>query len=350
MEKVAPLTKQFPLFVLTFFEYSMYDLIKDFPEQLRKAIQIGEKATFKTAFASPVKNILVCGLGGSGIGGNLLSELLRDELKVPVAVNKGYFLPAFADESTLVLLCSYSGNTEETISCARQCVEKGLKAVCITSGGELAAIAEENKFDVITIPGGFPPRSCLGYALLQLFFAVQAFGLISDAFKNIILQVADFLDAEQKAMMESAEALAPKLLQKAIIVYAEDKYESVALRIKQQVNENSKLPCWYSAIPEMNHNELVGWREANNALGVLILRTEDEYERNTARINFSREVIQKVSDNVNEIKAKGNNVFEKHFYLIHFGDWLSYYLAVKEGYDPSEIDVLIRLKNHMSAL
>ena len=328
----------------------MYDLIKEFPEQLREALRIGERATFTTTFNTTIKNIVVCGLGGSGIGGNLLAELLRDELKLPVIVNRSYFLPTFVDASTLIILCSYSGNTEETVSCAQECVKNGYKPVCISSGGKLADIAKEQKYDLITIPSGFPPRACLGYSVVQLFFVLENFKLINNGYRAAFVGVADFLEAEQKAIMSAAEAMAPALIQKAVILYAEDKYESVALRIKQQVNENGKQHCWYNAIPEMNHNELVGWREPNNALGVVLLRAEDEYPRTAARLNFSREVIRKTTDNVHEVMAKGVNTYEKHFYLIHFGDWLSYYLAVQQGYDPTEIEVLLKLKSHMGAI
>lgn len=328
----------------------MYDLIKEFPAQLRKAIEIGEKATFKTTFPSGIKNVLISGLGGSGIGGNILAELLREELKVPVIVNKSYFLPAFADQGTLLILSSYSGNTEETISCALQAIEKNIRPVIITSGGRLQEIAQVNGLDIISIPSGFPPRTCLGYSTTQLFFVLKNYGLITDSFISTFLKVAAFLENEQAKIMEDAEFLADKFLQKIVVVYAEDKYESTALRLKQQINENSKLHCWYNVIPEMNHNELVGWREANDALAVLILRADDEYPRNTERILFKKDVIVNLSENVYEIDALGSDTFEKHFYLIHFGDWLSYYLAVKQGYDPSEIDVLVKLKGHMGSI
>ena len=328
----------------------MYELIKEFPTQLRKAIEIGEKAVLKTTYSSPIKNVVVCGLGGSGFGGNILNELLLNELAVPVITIKSYFLPAFVDSSTLLILSSYSGNTEETVSCAHQAVERGLKPVCVTSGGKLAEFAVKHNLDLITIPSGFPPRACLGYSSTQLFFILKHYGLINDSFVMAIKNAASLLDAEQKQMMEDAEFLAEKLLRKVIVLYTEDKYESTALRLKQQINENSKLHCWYNVIPEMNHNELVGWREVNDALAVIILRANDEYTRNRERIIFKKDVIVKLSDNVYEIDAKGTDTFEKHFYLIHIGDWLSYYLAVKQGYDPSEIDVLIKLKGHMSSI
>jgi glucose/mannose-6-phosphate isomerase len=328
----------------------MFELIKEFPAQLLEALDIGEKTRLKARSAVPVKNVVIAGLGGSGIGGNLAAELLRAELKVPVIVNRSYFLPAFVDDSTLLILSSYSGNTEEIISCAIQAVEKGLSPVCITSGGKLEEVALKHNLDLIKIPSGFPPRACLGYSCIQLFFVMQQLGLIDHSFKTSLKRTSAFLQREQKKIMADAEFLASKLLQKAIIVYAEDKYESTALRLKQQINENSKMHCWHNVIPEMNHNELVGWREPNDALAVLIFRSDNEYHRNTERLLFTKDVIAKVSENVYEIDAKGNDVFEKHFFLVHFGDWLSYYLATQQGYDPAEIDVLIRLKSHMNSI
>jgi glucose/mannose-6-phosphate isomerase len=328
----------------------MFELIKDFPAQLLTALEIGEKAALKNKAGKAYSNILVSGLGGSGIGGNLLAELLRDDLTIPVIVNKGYSLPAFVDESTLIILCSYSGNTEETVSVAKQVLAKGLKATCITSGGKLEQIANENLLDVIKIPGGFPPRACLGYSFVQLLFVLHYNGLIDDSFKQKVKQTAALLSSEQEAIIAEYEAMASKIAGKILIAYAEDKYESVALRFKQQVNENGKMHCWYNVVPEMNHNELVGWRVSNDKLAVIIFRTLEEYKRNGARLEFSKEVISKRTGDVFEIHAKGANAFEKHFYLIHLGDWLTYYLAKAGGYDAMEIDVLNTLKAHMGSI
>ncbi|HWB63145.1 MAG TPA: bifunctional phosphoglucose/phosphomannose isomerase [Chitinophagales bacterium] len=328
----------------------MYQLIKDFPAQINAALEIGEKAVFNTKFTSPIKNIVVSGLGGSGIGGNLLAELLRDELKVPVVVNKGYTLPAFIDNSTLLILCSYSGNTEETVTCANLAAQNKWNPICITSGGKLADIAVKNNFDLITIPSGFPPRACLGYSIVGLFYVLNHFGLIGDSFKAAYKKVANLLQAEQADIMKGAEALAADLKGKVMIVYADEKYDSVAVRIKQQFNENSKSHSWVNVFPEVNHNELVGWRRDYPSLAIVVLRADDEYKRNTYRIEFTEGVIKKTGNSLHEIKAKGADTFEKHFYLIHWGDWLSYYLAVGQGFDPMEIEVLTALKHHMSSI
>lgn len=317
---------------------------------MRHALQIGEEAQLKVTSSIEIKNVVVCGLGGSGIGGDLLAELLKCELRVPVLVNKSYFLPAFVDDSTLLILSSYSGNTEETIACANEALKKGLKPTVVTSGGMLEEIAQKHNLSLIKIPAGHPPRACLGYSSTQLFFILKHFGLLSDEFKVQLMQAAAFLEAEQNRIMEDAEFLAGKLLQKVIVIYAEDKYESTALRLKQQINENSKMHCWYNVVPEMNHNELVGWKEPIGNLAVIIFRSEDEFHRNTHRIIYKKDVIVKLSDNVYELYAKGSNLLEKHFYLIHIGDWLSYHLAMLQGIDPVEVNVITNLKKKLGSL
>ena len=328
----------------------MFELIKNFPQQLLEALKIGEQAEMKSSPQQTVNNIIVSGLGGSGIGGNLVAALVNNEITVPLIVNKGYSLPAFADNTTLLILCSYSGFTEETLSCYREAIEKGLKAVCITSGGKLEELALKNGFDIIKIPGGFPPRACLGYAVTQLFFVLAHHGLIKDDHKEYIKKTAAFLEKEQNQIMDDAKFLAGKIAGKEIIVYVEDKSEAVAIRLKQQINENAKMHCWYGLFPELNHNELVGWSQAYPNLAVLLLKTGDEYERNEARMAFTKKVIEQCINPVYEITAGGRNKYEKYFHLIHWGDWLSYYLALEQGRDPMEIDVLNKLKSHMSGI
>ena len=328
----------------------MFNLIKDFPKQVLQAVEIGEKAVLKYKFEHGITNVVICGLGGSGIGGDVFSELLRGELGVPVLVNKGYSLPAFVNKSTLLILSSYSGNTEETLSCARAAVKKGIHAACVTSGGKLGEMALKHNFDMIEIPSGFPPRTCLGFSLTQLFFILKHHGLISDEFKANLIRSASFMELEQQKIQEDAEFLAARILNKPVIVYTEDKYQSVALRLKQQINENAKGHCWINVLPELNHNELVGWSKANENLAVLVFRTNDEYPRNTLRITFTEGVLTKIGQSYFEINAKGHDAFEKRFYLIHFGDWLSYHLCMMQGHDPFDIEVLNKLKSHLSAI
>lgn len=328
----------------------MFELIKDFPAQLHQAVKIGEAIGIKALFPQGIENIVVCGLGGSGIGGDLSREVLRNDLEVPLAVNKGYFLPGYVNKQTLVLLCSYSGNTEETLSVAEECKLRGYHPVVITSGGKLQQVAEKQNWDLILIPPGLPPRACVGYSSLQIFFVLKYFGLIDDSFITDALSTARLLTNAQASIKAETQALAQKLLNKILILYAEDTYESIALRIKQQINENSKMHCWYNAVPEVNHNELVGWRNTHDNLAVLFLLTGNEFQRNKHRIQFMKGLIDALKTDVHEVTALGNNAFEKHFYLIHWGDWLSYYLAELQGLDSVEVAEITNLKKHLDTV
>jgi glucose/mannose-6-phosphate isomerase len=312
----------------------MKNLVAGFSKQLKEAIDIGTKAKL-TSPSSEISHVLICGLGGSGIGGSIVSELVAPEATVPLNISKGYFIPAYVTDHTLVIISSYSGNTEETLQCMEMAMEKKAKIVCITSGGKVAEIAAEKKFDVILVPGGMPPRSCLGYSLTQLLFILQFNKLISTDEDNI---------------RKEAAAISQRLLGKLPVIYATTLFEGVAIRFRQQLNENSKVLCWHHVIPEMNHNELVGWREKNENIAVILFRDTDEYERNNVRIEINKSVISQYTSNITEIWSKGKTMAEKMIYFIHLGDWISIELAEKRGYDASEIDVINSLKSELSKL
>ncbi len=327
----------------------MEKLIADFPQHMLQAVQIAEGIHLSKR-ESTIQNVLICGLGGSGIGGNLVTDLTADQIVVPVIVNKGYELPTFADEHTLLILCSYSGNTEETLSCTAQAVSRGLKPVCIASGGKLKEIAATNGFDFIEVPGGFPPRTTLGFGSTILFHVLDHFALIDFSVSEEITSLSEFLTSEQAAIKADSLALAKKLKDKTVIAYVEDRIQSVALRLKQQINENSKSNCWINVIPELNHNELVGWKFNNDTLAGLFLRTDFENKRNTLRFDFIRPVVAENVSAVHEVRAKGATLLEQYFYLVHFGDWLSYYMCLEHGQDPIEVHVIDKLKAHLSAI
>ena len=256
----------------------MYELIQQFPAQMREALKLSANFPIRP-MQGRIENILVSGLGGSGIGGNLVKELVEGQLKVPFIVNKSYFLPAFTGPNTLLVLSSYSGNTEETVNVARQAYNKGLEPYSVTSGGKLGDLARAAGSDLIVLPSGFPPRTCLGYSSIQLLYVLNRNGLIGDEYSEQITGAADFLEQNQQQIMRDAEAMAEQLTGRVVILYAEDRIESTALRLKQQINENSKMHCWYNVVPEMNHNELVGWREQSEQLAVVFMRYDDEFER-----------------------------------------------------------------------
>jgi glucose/mannose-6-phosphate isomerase len=325
----------------------MKDLIENFSNQLSEAIAIG-KASKLTFSELPIKNVIITGLGGSGIGGTIISEIAANQSPVPVVINKDYFLPEFVNEETLVIVSSYSGNTEETLCAMEIAIKRGAKIVCITSGGKVLEVAQDKGIDHIVVPGGMPPRSCLGYSFTQLLFIFNFFGLINDEFKTDLPKAIDLINKDEANMQSDAQKIAKKLVNKIPIIYSVANYEGVAIRLRQQINENAKMLCWHHVIPEMNHNELVGWTEKSDQWAVLILRSNNDYERTQKRIEINKEVIKKYADSITEIYSKGESVIERSIYLIHLGDWISWYLSELRDVDATEVNVINYLKSTLA--
>ncbi len=326
----------------------MDTLIREFPEQLKEAIDIGEAAKIKK-HKSPIHHVLVCGLGGSGIGGTFVKELLENESNIPVLVNKGYNLPAYVGEHTLAIFSSYSGNTEETLIAFEKALKTDAKIVCISSGGKLINLAQQHGFDYIQVPGGKPsPRACLGYSIVQQLYILNKLNIINNNLIDTIPTAAELLADEQADIMVRALEMAKHLKRKIPIIYTTEGMEAPAVRLRQQINENSKMLCWHHVVPEMNHNELVGWRSKNEQLAILYLRNKSDLERNQIRIRINQDIIKKYAS-VYEIFSKGNNKFERMMYHVHFGDWLSWYLSeLQEDIDAVEIDVINYLKGELA--
>lgn len=323
---------------------TMTELIDGFPAQITKALEIGRKAKLTPA-KEPIHNILISGLGGSGIGGTIAAELVASQCSAPIVVNKEYFIPSFVGPNTLVIICSYSGNTEETVQALGLAFAKKAKIVCITSGGKIKGFATEHNLDLIEIPAGMPPRACLGYSLTQLFFVLKFNGLIDDKFEAQLEKSVKTLTSKAKAIKTTASNIAKQLNGKTPVIYATPGYEGIAVRFRQQLNENSKILCWHHTIPEMNHNELVGWRDVNESLAVLFLRHKDEYFRNTHRIEYTREVTSRFTATVLDIWAEGNSEIEKAMYLVHLTDYISDNLAALRQHDAVEVNIITGLKN-----
>lgn len=327
----------------------MKDLIQNFPKQLTEAIAIGEKAKLSNA-VSEIRNVLITGLGGSGIGGTIISEIAASQCPVPITINKDYFLPSFVNHHTLVIVSSYSGNTEETTQALDEALSRKAKIVCITSGGKVEQTAKQHNLDHIIIPGGMPPRACLGYSLTQLFYVFNFFKLINNDFRSQLKAAVDLIVKEEASIKAEAKQVAEFLSKHIPVIYAVDGYNGVATRFRQQINENSKMLCWHHILPEMNHNELVGWAGGWDQLAVVILRNDTDYSRTQTRIGISKEVFAKHTSLVREIWSKGNSQVEKSIYLINLTDWVSWYLSDINSVDAMEINVINHLKGELSKI
>jgi len=326
----------------------MDTLIDRFPAQLKEALEIGQAAELN-AHSEPIHKIYVAGLGGSGIGGDFVAEMVYDECEVPYLVGKGYTIPAYIDKNTMVIISSYSGNTEETLSAFDQVEKTGAKIVCIASGGKVIARAKEAGYDHIQVPGDWPsPRACLGFSLVQQIFVLEKLGFISNTISGQVKSSIDIIKYDQDSIKEEAKKIATQLYGKTPILYTTDRMESVAVRLRQQINENSKLLCWHHVIPEMNHNELVGWKAQRNDLAVLYLRNKDDFKRNALRIDINKKIISELCDTVIEVYSKGKSLTEKMLYFVNLGDWISWYMSELHGVDSIEVDVIDYLKGELA--
>lgn len=324
----------------------MKNLIASKNKQITEAIQIAESADFK-APNKPINNILLCGLGGSGIGGAIISQLLKKELKVPFVCVNDYDTPAFVSENTLLIASSYSGNTEETITAVKEGKAKGAEICVITSGGTLAEMAKQNDWNHVIVPGGEQPRAMLAYSLVQQIYLLKKYELTSDKHVMALQKVVELLDKHEAAIQTEAQELAKKLHGSMPVIYADSAFGGVATRVKQQINENAKELCWDHVLPEMTHNELVGWAGGKSSIAPVYLATDYDHERTTYRWNISKEVIGEHTSNINEIHAKGDSQIAQIFYLIHLTDWLSWFMSDLKKVDATEVDVIIHLKTEM---
>ncbi|MCB0524844.1 MAG: bifunctional phosphoglucose/phosphomannose isomerase [Lewinellaceae bacterium] len=326
----------------------MDKMIARFPAQLEEAVQIANQINF-TKHSSPIRAVFISGLGGSGIGGGFVQDFVRTTCKVPVVVSKGYQAPNWVNKHTLAICSSYSGNTEETLSTFEQLLETGAKIVCISSGGKLIEQAKKLGLDYVQLPGGWSsPRACMGYSIVAQLGVLRAARLIPQKLLNNVTAAQKLVNRDQASIQKSARKIAGFLHGKTPVVYIADTMEAVAVRWRQQINENAKMLCWHHVVPEMNHNELVGWRDQRSDLAVIWLRNRDDFGRTSIRMDINKEIVEHYTQTSIELWSKGKSLIEKAFYLVHLGDWVSLYLAELRNIDPVEIKVIDFLKGELA--
>jgi|TARA_R110000737_G_scaffold298162_1_gene305021 glucose/mannose-6-phosphate isomerase len=317
--------------------------IENFPQDIVDAFQIIEINQLKKFYPN-FNNILICGMGASGIGGLLVSRWFQNELVIPVNCCQDYNLPGYVNKSTLVIACSYSGNTEETLSAVEQAHEKGASIIAITSGGKLERFCSENNYESTIIPGGKPPRTQLAYMCVLLTDIFCLFGFIEEDRLVEIFNASSILRGVNEKIHKEAKRIAESLFKKNIVIYSELKDEAIAVRARQQFQENSKVLCSHHVIPEMNHNELVGWAGGNEKHAVIFIETASMHPQNKKRFDYTRGVVESKTAHSLTIKSDFENEIVSSLYLIHVLDWASYYLAELRDVDATEVDVIDKLK------
>lgn len=315
---------------------NMLKVLEEFAHQCRTALEMPKG----TSVSGKIDRIVVAGMGGSALGGDLLRAYMHDS-RIPVFVVRDYNVPGFVDENTLVFAVSYSGNTEETLSAFEGAARKKAKIVAVTSGGALAGMAKK----LIKIPQGLQPRAALGY----LFFPML--GVLANS--NIIdvksSEIAEMLDILSNAgdFKNAGEKLAKRIQSRTPIIYASDLLSAVAYRWKTQFNENSKAAAFCHVFAEMNHNEIAGYQTmGRDDFIAIFIRDKEDNERIRKRMDITKEIISSKVD-AEEVFTKGSSLLSRMFSGIYYGDFASYYLALANRIDPTPVTVIENLKKRL---
>lgn len=335
----------------------MSGLLRNFSGQIEEALQIGE--TFRMpSLRGPVEKIVFIGMGGSSIGGDVIRSLLSSGCSLPIWVSRHYELPSFVDLKTLCIFSSYSGNTEETLSAFRQGIRRRLQSVVITSGGELARLSERHSIPWIRIPSALPPRAALGYSvfpLLKLFANLKLWKWDPQAIRETLLlleKLGEKCAPEVPLRRNPAKRLAQDFFGRFVVIYAgTELLDSAALRFRNQIEENAKAMASHHLIPEMNHNEVLGWqfpKEVLKKCACVFLRDSGDHPRIQLRFKITKGVIAKRGVPITEIHSEGKSRLARLFSVIHLGDWISFYLALLYGIEPTPVVVIEHLKKELA--
>lgn len=332
----------------------MLDRIKELPTQVRDAWSIAQRATIPPAFGD-IRNVVLAGMGGSAIGGDLAAALLAGELRVPMSVHRDYGLPAYVGRDSLVLCSSYSGNTEETLSSFDEAKKRGAKVVALTTGGRLAELARANGFPLVTFSYAARPRATLGYSLTLVLGALSRIGLARDLAGDIDAALADVAKLQERvhegARTNEAKKLAVALAGKVVFVYGAGAMGVMARRAKGQWNENAKNWAAFDVMPELDHNAVVGFPHppvAKQAVAVLILRSSQDLGRHRVRWEVTKELLDKAGVEHHSLELPGANALSEVLQMTYFTDHVSFYVALLNGADPSPNTSIDLLKDRLA--
>jgi glucose/mannose-6-phosphate isomerase len=331
----------------------MLDAVRGFPGYCRRGIEIAEAVPLGGLPEKVFEAVTFIGVGGSAIGGQLVAEWLSEESEVPMVVSRGYDLPGFVDENTLAFAVSYSGNTEETLTAFREAIRRGSSIVALTSGGALEGLSREHGLPLVPIPGGLRPRAALPYQLFAVAATLNRLGLVGspwaevDEAIEVLGGLRDKMVPEVPADENPAKRLALSLRGKIPFVHGPPLFEGVAYRLRTQLNENSKVPAGSGSFPELFHNAVLGCEapdEVLEPLCLLLIRDSGEANRMALKIDRFRALFEGRVGGIVEVRARGRGRLARMLSVLYTGDFVSAYLGLLYGKDPSSMDAIDELK------
>ena len=329
---------------------NMLEFYTDAAEHYRESAKNAEKISF--GYSNP-NNVIISGMGGSAIGGELLKDYIRGNAKVPVEISREYHLPAYANKKSLVILASYSGETEETLSSFLDALNRKCMIYCIGSGGTLLKYSDKLNIPYSQVTGGMPPRAALPHMFMPLLKCMKKIDLtpkapeeFSEATK-LLDQVSKDNRPEKLARQNFAKTLALNLNGSTPVIYGFGIYRGVALRWKQQFNENAKVPAKWEYFSELNHNETMGWENAKdlaNCFAAVFLRSKAEPTEICSRIKTTKALMQPTLPKIFEAWSEGQSNLAKMLSTILVGDFTSVYLAYLRNVDPTPVETVETMK------
>ncbi|MGQ9475593.1 MAG: bifunctional phosphoglucose/phosphomannose isomerase [Actinomycetota bacterium] len=335
----------------------MLAAVESFPHQCREALRMGREL-LDLPEGEGIRRVAYLGMGGSAIGGDILRVLLEEATGLPISVHRSYRLPALLGPDTLAIAASYSGNTEETLSAYDDAIYLGCRLLVLTSGGQLLEKARGYRHPYVVIPPGLQPRAALGYLFLPAAVVIERLGLIQ-GFVRVASEAVEYLEEKagewgriSSAKRNFAKQMALRLAGKIPVIYGTEGLLGVAAyRWKCQFNENSKCPSFYHVVPEMNHNEIVGWHrleDFSRRVEVVFLLEEDARPRVAKRVEITADLLRDRVGGVTVIRVGGRTRTEKLLGAIYLGDFVSVYLALLNGVDPTPVESISVLKERMA--
>jgi len=325
---------------------NMWDLLVNFHKYCKEGYSIlpsfiPEKIEFN--------KVVFCGMGGSAISGDILKAIVEKNSKVIFSVHRDYGVPSYVDEKTLLFATSYSGNTEETICAYKEALKRKANIFIISSDGQLEKFSNKEKLPFLKIPGGMPPRCAFGYLFFSSYRILKELNILPEIKEKFFVEIENYVKNFSRSKNKALE-IAQKIYNKVPLLYSDNYILPCILRWKTQIAENSKSFSFVNVFPEMNHNEIMSFYFPKwfiRKIVCLFFSYGEEHERVKKRFKITEKIIKNGNVETMKINAKGSSFLEKIIYFVILGDWVSYYLALKNKIDPTEIKEISYLKEQL---
>ena len=335
----------------------MYEAVLAFSRQLKDGRQRAQEARLRTWPSRACSGLVVAGMGGSAIGGDLLRALSINHSSLPIATVRSYQLPAWVDASTAVIVSSYSGNTEETLSAMDEALAREAQVLAITTGGKMAEKAEAHGLDMVWMPSGLQPRAALPYSLSALLTVCERLNVVSIRAEDW-QEAAAITKAQADRLKDPSDSdnpameIARTLQGRFPVIYSSEQLEPANVRWRNQIHENAKTLAVGNMLPEMNHNEIMGWARFGselNHLAVIALRDVEDHPQTQRRLDVTRSLLEPHAYRWHEIRSEGQSRLARILSLMYMSDWVSLYLAILNEVDPSPVGLIAKLKAALAA-